>query len=140
MGRELPTQPSDWALSSVGHDEYGAGIRPACPQRPGSLGLFAWSTDGKTVFFNQRRQGSLPPLADESELEDLSQDPKRLNYVTPIEDVSISPDGLWLVLDGMDGEGNRDIYFMTMAGSGRTRLTNDPKIDFDSAWRPLLNQ
>jgi Tol biopolymer transport system component len=40
----------------------------------------------------------------------------------------------------MDGEGNRDIYFMTMAGSGRTRLTNDPKIDFDPVWRPLLNQ
>jgi hypothetical protein len=26
---------------------------------------------------------------------------------------------------------------MTVAGSGRTRLTNDPKIDFDPAWRPL---
>jgi Tol biopolymer transport system component len=71
--------------------------------------------------------------------EDLSQDAKRLNFITPIEDVSFSPDGLWLVFEGMDGEGNRDIYYMTLAGSGRTRLTNDPKIDFDPAWRPLLN-
>jgi Tol biopolymer transport system component len=99
----------------------------------------AWSADGKTVFFNQRRQGPFRPWLMRANFEDLSQDPKRLNYVTPIEDVSFSPDGLWLVFEGMDGEGNRDIYFMTTAGSGRTRLTNDPKIDFDPVWRPLLN-
>jgi Tol biopolymer transport system component len=101
--------------------------------------LPAWSADGKTVFFNQRRQGPFRPWLMRVNFEDLSQDAKRLNYITPIEDVSFSPDGLWLVFEGMDGEGNRDIYFMTTAGSGRTRLTNDPKIDFDPAWRPLLN-
>jgi eukaryotic-like serine/threonine-protein kinase len=102
--------------------------------------LPAWSTDGRTIVFNQRRQGPFRPWLMRVDFEDLSQDPKRLNYVTPIEDVSFSPDGLWLVFEGMDGEGNRDIYFMTTAGSGRTRLTNDPKIDFDPVWRPLLNQ
>jgi len=59
-----------------------------------------------------------------------------LNFVTPIEDISFSPDGYWLAFEGMDGEGNREIYFITIAGSGRTRLTNDLKIDFDPAWRP----
>ena len=102
--------------------------------------LPTWSADGRTVFFNQRRQGPFRPWLMKANYEDLSQDPRRLNFVTPIEDVSFSPDGLWLVFEGMDGEGNRDIYFMTVAGSGRTRLTNDPKIDFDPAWRPLLNQ
>lgn len=102
--------------------------------------LPAWSADGKTVFFNQRRQGPFRPWLMKANFEDLSQDPRRLNYVTPIEDVSFSPDGLWLVFEGMDGEGNRDIYFMTVAGSGRTRLTNDSRIDFDPVWRPLLNQ
>ena len=97
-----------------------------------------WSADGKTVYFNQRRQGPFRPWLMKVNYEDLSQDPKRLNFATPIEDVSFSPDGLWLVFEGMDGEGNRDIYFMTVAGSGRTRLTNDPKIDFDPAWRPVL--
>jgi serine/threonine protein kinase/Tol biopolymer transport system component len=102
--------------------------------------LPAWSADGKTVYFNQRRQGPFRPWLMRVNFEDLSQDPRRLNYVTPIEDVSLSPDGLWLVFEGMDGEGNRDIYFMTVAGSGRTRLTNDPRIDFDPVWRPLLDQ
>jgi len=102
--------------------------------------LPTWSADGRTVFFNQRRQGPFRPWLMKVNYEDLSQDPRRLDFVTPIEDVSFSPDGLWLIFEGMDGEGNRDIYFMTVAGSGRTRLTNDPKIDFDPAWRPLLNQ
>ncbi|HLO31822.1 MAG TPA: protein kinase [Anaerolineales bacterium] len=99
--------------------------------------LPAWSADGTTIYFNQRRQGPFRPWLMKVNYEDLSQEPKRLNFITPIEDVSFSPDGLWLVFEGMDPGGNRDIYFMTVAGSGRTRLTNDPKIDFDPAWRPL---
>ncbi|RPJ28880.1 MAG: serine/threonine-protein kinase [Chloroflexi bacterium] len=102
--------------------------------------LPAWSPDGKTIFFSQRRLGPYRPWLMRVNYEDLSQDPKRLEFPTPIEDVSFSPDGLWLVFEGMDGSGNRDIYFMTAAGSGRTRLTNGSKIDFDPAWRPSQNQ
>jgi Tol biopolymer transport system component len=102
--------------------------------------LPVWSMDGKTIFFNQRRQGPFRPWLMKVNYEDLNQDPRRLDFVTPIEDISISPDGLWLVFEGMAPDGNRDIYFMTVAGSGRTRLTNDPKIDFDPAWRPVAGQ
>ena len=102
--------------------------------------LPSWSPDGRTVFFNQRRPGAFRPWLMQLDYEDLTQDPRRLNFPTPIEDVSFSPDGYWIAFEGMDGEGNRDIYFITVAGSGRTRLTNDPKIDFDPAWRPLPNQ
>jgi eukaryotic-like serine/threonine-protein kinase len=101
--------------------------------------LPTWSADGKTVFFSQRRQGPFRPWLMKVNYEDLSQNPRRLDFPTPIEDVSISADGLWMVFEGMDVEGNRDIYFMTVAGSGRTRLTNDPRVDFDPAWRPLQN-
>jgi eukaryotic-like serine/threonine-protein kinase len=102
--------------------------------------LPTWSADGKTVFFSQRRQGPFRPWLMKVNYEDLSQNPRRLDFPTPIEDISISADGLWMVFEGMDNEGNRDIYFMTVAGSGRTRLTNEPRVDFDPAWRPLLNQ
>ena len=101
--------------------------------------LPSWSPDGRTVFFNQRRPGAFRPWLMQVDYEDLSQDPRRMNFVTPIEDVSFSPDGYWIAFEGMDGEGNREIYFITIAGSGRTRLTNDPKIDFDPAWRPIQN-
>lgn len=102
--------------------------------------LPAWSADGKTVYFNQRRQGPFRPWLMKVNYEDLSQEARRLNFATPIEDVSFSPDGLWLVFEGMAPDGNREIYFMTVAGSGRTRLTNDPKIDFDPAWRPVIKR
>ena len=48
--------------------------------------------------------------------EDPGQEPRRMNFVTPIEDVSFSPDGYWLAFEGLDNEGNREIYFITDAG------------------------
>jgi eukaryotic-like serine/threonine-protein kinase len=102
--------------------------------------LPAWSPDGRTIFFSQRRMGAFRPWLMRIDYEDLSQDARRMNFITPIEDVEFSADGFWIVYEGMDGDGNRDIYFMTVTGSGRTRLTNDPKIDFDPAWRPVQNR
>jgi Tol biopolymer transport system component len=95
-----------------------------------------WSSDGKTIYFSQRRLGPFRPWLMSVNFEDLSQDPKRLDLPTPIEDISFSPDGTWLVFESMDNHSNRDIYFVGLTGSGRTRLTNDSKIDFDPVWRP----
>jgi Tol biopolymer transport system component len=97
----------------------------------------AWSPDGRTIFFSQRRLGAFRPWLMRIDYADLSQDARRMNFITPIEDVEFSSDGFWITYEGMDVGGNRDVYFMTVTGSGRTRLTNDPKIDFDPAWRPI---
>jgi len=100
--------------------------------------LPVWSPDGKNIFFNQRRPEPTRPWLMRVNYEDLELDPTRLNFPTPIEDVEFSPDGLWLVFEGKDNStGNWDIYFMTVAGSGRTRLTTDPEMDFDPTWRPI---
>ena len=98
----------------------------------------AWSADGKVILFNQRPANNIltrPWLMS-------FQYPNgggatRLNIQTPIEDVEFSPDGLWLVSEGRDAEGNRDIYFTTVTGGNRTRLTTDLAVDFDPTWRPL---
>ncbi|HLO14336.1 MAG TPA: protein kinase, partial [Anaerolineales bacterium] len=80
----------------------------------------SWSPDGKTIFFSQRQLGGYRPWLVKINYEDLSQEPRRMNnFVTPIDDVAFSPDGLWLVFEGMAPDGNRDIYFVTVAGSGR---------------------
>ncbi|HEX2994942.1 MAG TPA: protein kinase [Anaerolineales bacterium] len=95
-----------------------------------------WSTDGKTIFFNQRRLGPFRPWVMSVSFEDLSLDPKHWDFPTPIEDVSLSPDGDWLVFESIDSHSNRDIYYVNINGNGRVRLTDDSKIDFDPAWRP----
>jgi Tol biopolymer transport system component len=92
------------------------------------------------ILFNQRRGDSITPRPWLMSLQHAeSETAARLNFPTPIEDVEFSPDGLWLVYEGMDNQGNRDIYFMTIAGGNRTRLTNDEAVDFDPAWRPMQN-
>jgi len=97
----------------------------------------AWSADGKVIILNQRPSNS--PLTRPwlmSVQVPGNGSATRLNFPTPIEDVKFSPDGLWLVSEGRNAEGNRDIYYMTITGGNRTRLTTDPAVDFDPAWRP----
>ena len=96
-----------------------------------------WSRDGKVILFNQRRNSGFSPPWVMGIQFDSSDSVTRLNFPIPTEDVEYSPDGLWLVSEGLDpGGANRDIYFMTITGGSRTRLTDDPANDFDPTWRP----
>jgi len=98
-----------------------------------------WATDGETILFSQRNAGiaSRPWLMSIRYEDRESKDPTRLDIPRPVEDVEFAPDGNWLAFEGMDSEGNRDVYIMTTTGGNRTRLTLDPGVDFDPAWRPL---
>jgi len=100
--------------------------------------LPVWMPDGETILFNQKDAGvvSRPWLMTIRYEDRESKDPTRLDLPRPIEDVEFSPDGMWIVFESMDNGGNRDIYFMTISGGNRTRLTFDPAVDFDPSWRP----
>jgi serine/threonine protein kinase/Tol biopolymer transport system component len=98
-----------------------------------------WSPDGTTIVFSQRNKNPTRPWLMTINSTNPEQGPTRLNFPSPIEDVEFSPDGIWLAYEGMDLEANRDIFLITMAGGSRTRLTNDPAVDFDPAWRPIQN-
>ena len=63
-----------------------------------------------------------------------TQSAVRLNLPTPIEDVEFSPDGLWIVFESSNENGNRDVYYSSVTGGNRTRLTDDPGVDFDPDW------
>ena len=96
-----------------------------------------WSPDGTTIFFNQRVLGPTRPWLMSIAYKDHdTQEPVRLELPVPIEDVEFSPDGMWIIFESTDAEGNRDIYYSTVSGGSRTRLTEDPAVDFDPAWRP----
>ncbi|HAV78981.1 MAG TPA: hypothetical protein DCX53_16650 [Anaerolineae bacterium] len=99
--------------------------------------LPVWAPDNETILFSQRDVGPSRPWLMSIRFEDrATKTPMRLDLPRPIEDVEISPDGSWLVYESTDNNGNRDIYFMTVSGGNRTRLTVDPNADFDPSWRP----
>ncbi len=47
-----------------------------------------------------------------------------------------SHDGQWLTFESWQDTGNHDIYIMRANGSQQTRLTEDPAMDYQPAWRP----
>ena len=102
--------------------------------------LPTWSLDGQLILFNQRCAVTFcfPYLMRISATDRTVEQgtPVQLNALS-IEDVDYSPDGFWLVYEGEEADENRDIYYMTVTGANRTRLTTDKGLDFDPAWRPL---
>ncbi|HSJ86832.1 MAG TPA: protein kinase [Anaerolineales bacterium] len=124
-----------WVMSSTGQDNVQLA-------RSGqSLWDFqpAWSADGNVILFSQRYadNSSARPWLMSVQYGDGGTATRLNNFPMPIEDVEFSPDGRWLAAEGRDNTGNRDIYIMTITGASRTRITNDPGIDFDPAWRPI---
>ena len=100
--------------------------------------LPVWGPDGETILFNQRNLGPGRPWLMSIRYEDRdTKTPVKLDFPSPIEDVQFSPDGLWVVFESTDAEGNRDIYFATVTSGNLTRLTSDPTVEFDPAWRPI---
>lgn len=104
--------------------------------------LPVWSADGKTVLFTQRNaEGPVLPWAMSIAYEDRNTATASRLEISPLpaEDLHYSPDSLWVVFEGKSQDENRDLFYATIAGQQRTRLTKDPGVDFDPAWRPIVN-
>ncbi len=103
--------------------------------------LPVWSPDDKSVIFTQRNaEGPVMPWEmfisyenrNKAVASQLSLKP------LPVENVHYSPDGLWMVFEGISTDNNRDIFYALVNGDQRRQLTQDPGVDFDPAWRPLV--
>ena len=98
-----------------------------------------WSPDGSSVWFSQKNM-KVPSNFHLMRIryEAREGEATRLEFGRlPIENISFSPDGFWLIFEGEDEEENTDIFIITSDGGNRTRLTTDPGEDFDPAWRPV---
>ncbi|MGZ6316506.1 MAG: TolB family protein, partial [Anaerolineales bacterium] len=100
-----------------------------------------WSPDGTTISFTERRVGpkiSVLPWAMTIPYEnrDITGGNQIQIKPLPVENIHYSPDGKWFVFEGKGPNNNLDIFYSTITGTERTRLTTDPGYDFDPAWRP----
>jgi Tol biopolymer transport system component len=98
-----------------------------------------WSADGKTIFYTERNaEGPVLPwiMSIDYEKRGTGESQRLRLGPLPVEHPRVSPDGLWLLFEAKSPEENRDIYFSGIGGDERRRITTDPGIDFDPAWRP----
>jgi len=103
--------------------------------------LPVWSPKNDIIIFNQRCAKSFcnPYVLSISAIERSSEQGLKLPFnVVYIEDLGFSPDGFYLTYKGVGADNNFDIFYMTLAGGDRVRLTDDPAQDFHPAWRPAL--
>ena len=104
--------------------------------------LPAWSPNGELIIYNQRCAASFcnPYLMSISAIDHSIEQGKRMQVnVITIENVDYSPDGFYLAYEGVVEDNNVDIFYMTAAGGGRTRVTTDLNSDFDPVWRPMIS-
>lgn len=98
-----------------------------------------WSPDGKTITFTERNADGpvFPwPMSLAYEDRDSAAAEEVIIRPKPAANSRYSPDGQWLVFEGLSQDNNMDIFYATITGDQRTRLTTDPGKDFDPAWRP----
>lgn len=101
--------------------------------------LPVWSPKNDLILFNQRCATKFcnPYLMSTSASDHSTEQGSRVQLgLGYVEHVVYSPDGFYLAYEGVADVGNLDIFYMTVSGGDKFRLTNDPSQDFDPAWRP----
>jgi serine/threonine protein kinase/Tol biopolymer transport system component len=100
-----------------------------------------WSADGQLIYYTERNAvGPVLPwiMSIAYERRNTEESTRMSLGPLPAEHPQVSADGLWIIFEGKSPEENRDIFIATMTGEMRSRITTDPGIDFDPAWRPKL--
>jgi Tol biopolymer transport system component len=108
----------------------GGGSNPNVITRDVDAGYPAWSPNGQFVAY---MVGSNIFLAG---WDQLGFGPTQLTTVGPNADPAWSPDAQWIVFESWRDAAQHDIYRMRFNGGEVTRLTNDPALDYQPAWRP----
>lgn len=101
----------------------------------------AWSPKGDLILFTQRcaTTSCNPYLMSTSATDRSSEQALRIRLnISFLQNVKYSPDGFYITYEGVGDAGNLDIFYMTVSGGERTRLTTDTAQDFHAVWRPAM--
>jgi len=69
-----------------------------------------------------------------------NQDASIQTNLLSAESPDFSPDGQWLVFDGILDGSSREIFLMLKTGARLQRLTGHPAEDYQPDWRPAAGQ
>lgn len=100
-----------------------------------------WSPRGDLIIFSQRcAKTTCNPYLMSVSATDRSNErgvkfPSNTVYVG---NTSFSPDGFYLAYEGVGEANNFDIFYMSISGGDKTRLTTDRAADFQPVWRPVV--
>jgi eukaryotic-like serine/threonine-protein kinase len=101
----------------------------------------AWSPNGDLILFNQRCATAFcnPYLMSTSASNPVNEQGLKVQInLVFVEHVDYSPDGFYLTYEGIGDAGNLDVFYMTVSGGNRIRLTTDENQDFHPTWRPAI--
>lgn len=117
------TEPAQIVRSGVAYNDYYP----------------AWSPKGDLILFNQScatRYCNAYLMSTSATDRTNEQGLRVILNIALIENVDYSPDGFYLAYEGVGESGNLDIFYMTVSGGDRVRLTTDAAQDFHPEWRP----
>jgi len=97
--------------------------------------LPAWSPDGSYILFSEANSDITSPSSLMRFTLNSDELPQMVPIPLPVVDAHFSPDGQWIAYETSDTK-NQDIYIFNLVDNSRQRLTSDPAVDFDPAWRP----
>jgi eukaryotic-like serine/threonine-protein kinase len=103
-----------------------------------------WSPDGQDILYTRSQESPDIPWLVSQEYEDrgtaiATKIPVKYNYIErPVLEGRYSPDGNWIIFESWPDGTNHDIYMMDINGGNVMRLTTDPGVDYNPAWRPRI--
>lgn len=105
-----------------------------------------WYPDENLILFSQAMGLGSPSkqiygmrLEDLGKTEEYSILPAtRPEYIPLMDNVDVSPDGYWLAFDYWYYNVLSDVYMMTFPGANLIQLTDHQEMDYDPAWRPVV--
>jgi serine/threonine protein kinase len=98
----------------------------------------SWSPDMRMVLLTQLvSQGGIPRVALAPYTFEEFSEYRIGQEKLPMREAVYSPDGFWIAFEGWEAGESHNIYIISATGAGLSQVTDDPRTEFDPAWRPI---